>query len=166
MSYPTLFRRLLAAIYDSFLVLATVFIATALTMPFTQGDVSAGNKIYLSLYLVSVVYLFYAWFWTHGGQTLGMRAWQQKLVSTHSNSVSWKQSFIRFISGLPAWLLFITGILIWILSDKIELTETFSMLPLWSFTLLGFIWLVINHLPNNWRDKLSKTQVIVVTRDT
>ena len=162
MSHPTLFRRLLAAVYDSFLVLATIFIATAFTMPFTQGDLSGDRRIYLSIYLLTVVYIFYAWFWTHGGQTLGMRAWQQRLISNNGRSVSWGQSFIRFIAGLPAWLLFITGTIIWMLSEKIELTEMFSALPIWSFTLVGFIWVIINHLPNNWRDKLSKTQVIVV----
>ena len=161
MPHPTLFKRLLAAIYDSFLVLATIFVATAFTMPFTKGDVSADNRIYLSLYLVSVIFIFYAWFWTHGGQTLGMRAWQQKLVSMDGGAVSWKQSFIRFITGLPAWLLFITGTLIWMLPDKIKLPETFSELPIWSFTLVGLVWVVVNHLPNNWRDKLSGTQVII-----
>ena len=162
MVYPTLFKRLLAAIYDSFLLLATIFVATAFTMPFTNGDVSADNRIYLSLYLVSVIYIFYGWFWTHGGQTLGMRAWQQKLVSMGGGAVSWKQTFIRFITGLPAWLLFVTGILIWMLPDKIKLTETLSELPIWSFTLVGLIWVIINHLPSNWRDKLSGTQVISV----
>ena len=161
MVYPTLFKRFLAAIYDSFLVLATIFVATAFTMPFTNGDVSADNRIYLSLYLVSVIYFFYAWFWTHGGQTLGMRAWQQKLVSIEGGAVSWKQTFIRFITGLPAWLLFITGTLIWMLPDKIKLTGTLSELPIWSFAFVGLIWVIINHLPNNWRDKLSGTQVII-----
>ena len=162
MVYPTLFKRFLAAIYDSFLVLATIFVATAFTMPFTNGDVSADNRIYLSLYLVSVIYIFYGWFWTHGGQTLGMRAWQQKLASMEGGAVSWKQTFIRFITGLPAWLLFITGTLIWMLPDKIKLTEILSQLPIWSFTLAGLIWVIINHLPNSWRDKLSGTQVISV----
>lgn len=162
MTYPTLFKRLLAAVYDSFLVLATIFVATAFTMPFTHGDVSAGNRIYLSLYLLGVIYIFYGWFWTHGGQTLGMRAWQQQLISQNGSAVSWKQTFIRFITGLPAWLLFITGTLIWMLPDKIKLTETLSELPIWSFTLVGLVWVIINHLPNNWRDKLSGTEVISV----
>ena len=162
MVYPTLFKRLLVAIYDSFLLLATIFIATALTMPFTHGDISADHRIYMSLYLLTIIYIFYGWFWTHGGQTLGMRAWQQQLISIDGGEVNWKQAFIRYITGLPAWLLFITGTLIWMLPDKIGLTETLSELPTWSFALAGFIWVVINHLPNNWRDKLSGTQVISV----
>lgn len=160
MSYPTLFKRLLAALYDSFLVLATIFIATALTMPFTRGNVSADNKIYMSLYLLSVIYIFYGWFWTHGGQTLGMRAWRQKVVSIDGKSINWQQAFIRFITGLPAWLLFISGVLIWVLPEKIELIDSLLFLPRWAFTIIGLIWLWINHQPNNWRDKLSGTEVV------
>jgi uncharacterized RDD family membrane protein YckC len=160
MPYPTLFKRLLAALYDSFLVLATIFIATALTMPFTQGDVSAENKIFMSLYLLSVIYIFYGWFWTHGGQTLGMRAWRQQLVSIDGKAVNWQQAFIRFITGLPAWLLLISGILIWMLPEKIELADALLSVPRWSFIVVGLIWVWVNHQPNNWRDKLSGTEII------
>ena len=162
MVYPTLFKRLLAAIYDSFLVLATIFIATALTMPFTQGNISSGNRIYMSIYLLTVIYIFYAWFWTHGGQTLGMRAWQQKLISSDGGTVSWKQSFIRFITGLPAWLLFIIGLILWI---KTDIAESLTAIPGWVFTMAGGAWVLINHLNNNWRDKLSDTRVIVTVAD-
>lgn len=162
MVYPTLFKRLLVAIYDSFLVLATIFIATALTMPFTHGNISADHKIYMSLYLLSVIYIFYAWFWTHGGQTLGMRAWQQKLVSSDGSPVSWKQSFIRFITGLPAWSLFIIGLILWI---KTDIAELLTVIPGWVFAIAGAAWVVINHLNNNWRDKLSDTRVIITVAD-
>lgn len=163
MSYPTLVKRLLAAFYDSFLVLATIFIATALTMPFTQGNVSAENKIFMSLYLLSVVYIFYGWFWTHGGQTLGMRAWQQQLVSKDGKPVNWQQAFIRFITALPAWLLLISGIFIWALPEKIELTAALSSIPRGSFAIAGLVWVWANHQPNSWCDKASGTEVITTS---
>ena len=157
MSSPTLFKRLLAALYDSFLVLACVFIATAITLPFTKGNISANNNIYMSLYLLSVIFVFNGWFWTHGGQTLGMRSWKQKLVSIKGTAVNWQQSFIRFITALPAWFLFLVGIILWAKSD---IAESLTTIPAWLIATSGFIWLILNSIDNSWRDKLSGTHVI------
>ena len=162
MSHPSTFKRLLAALYDSFLILATAFIATALTLPFTKGEVASGNTIYMSLYLFIVIYIFYGWFWTHGGQTLGMRVWKQKLVQFDGSAVNWQQSLIRVITGLPAWGLFLIGSLVWMLPDKVKLTEALTHVPGWSLALAGFIWVLLDTRGNNWRDKVSGTHVITV----
>jgi uncharacterized RDD family membrane protein YckC len=156
--HPRLFKRLIAAVYDSFLILATIFIATALTLPFTKGEVAAQNKIYMSLYLLTVIYIFYGWFWTHGGQTLGMRVWKQKLVQLDGSFVTWKQSFIRVITGLPAWSLFFIGL---ILSIKTNIAESLTNIPAWLFAVSGFVWVLLDNRNNNWRDKLSGTQIVV-----
>ena len=159
MQHPTLFKRLLTALYDGFLILACIFIATALTMPFTKGEVESGNNIFMSLYLFAVIYLFYGWFWTHGGQTLGMRAWQQKLVTMDGKSVNWQQTFIRVITGIPAWLLFIIGLIFWM---KPAFSQTITSIPGWAFALAGCIWVLLDNRSGNWRDKLSGTQIITL----
>ena len=159
--HPTVLKRLTAAVYDGFLILATVFIASALTLPLTGGEATAANNIFMSLYLLAVIYIFYGWFWTHGGQTLGMRVWKQKF---DGSPVNWQQSFIRFITGLPAWGLFIIGLLLWMLPDKIELAEWLTHIPKWLFALTGFIWVLLNNKSNNWRDNISGTQVILVNK--
>lgn len=164
--YPTLLKRLLAAFYDGFLILATLFVATALTMPFTKGEVAANNHIYMSLYLFIVIYIFYGWFWTHGGQTLGMRVWKQQVVQLDGKTIDWQQAFIRVITGLPAWGLLLIGMLMWMVPDKIELTEELSNIPKWAFGLVGLIWVLLDNRSNNWRDKLSGTHVITVTDKT
>ena len=162
MSHPTLLKRLLAALYDCFLILASMFFATALTLPFTKGEIAAENNIYMSFYLFIVIYVFYGWFWTHGGQTLGMRVWKQKLIQLDGTAVTWQQTFIRLITGLPAWLLLLVGLLLWAFPGKIELTEPFATVPNWLFAITGFIWVLLDNRSNNWRDKLSGTQVITV----
>ena len=161
-THPSILKRLLAAFYDGFLILATLFFATALTLPFTKGEIAAGNNIYMSLYLLVVVYIFYGWFWTHGGQTLGMRVWKQQLVRVDGTAVNWQQTFIRLITGLPAWLLFLVGLLLWTVPDKIGLAEPLSGIPNWAFAVTGFIWVLLDNRSNTWRDKLSGTQVIIV----
>lgn len=164
--HPTLLKRLLAAFYDGFLILATIFIATALTLPFTKGEVATDNNIYMSFYLFAVIYIFYGWFWTHGGQTLGMRVWKQQLVQLNGAAINWQQAFIRVMTGLPAWSLFLIGTLMWMLPDKIELAEELSNIPKWAFGIVGFIWVLLDNRSNNWRDKLSGTQVITVKDKT
>ncbi len=159
MSYPSLLKRLFAALYDGFLILAMLFFATALTLPFTKGEIAAGNNIYMSLYLLTVIYIFYGWFWTHGGQTLGMRVWKQRLIAINDGAVNWQQSFIRFITGLPAWLIFFIGLILWI---KPGIAESLTTIPGWLIALTGFIWVLLDNRSNNWRDKLSGTQIIVV----
>ncbi len=74
---PAGLLRLLGAVaYDLLLWLAVLFLATALILPISGGDaLRAGNPLYTS-YLFMVSFFFYAWFWVHGGQTLGMRAWR------------------------------------------------------------------------------------------
>lgn len=162
-SHPTTLKRLLVALYDSFLILATTFIATALTLPFTKGEISADKNIYMSLYLFMVIYVFYGWFWTHGGQTLGMRAWKQRLVQLDGTTVTWQQAFIRVITGLPAWGLFLIGLLLWSAPERITLSKSLSVIPAWSLALVGFIWVLLDTRSNNWRDKLSGTHIIIAT---
>lgn len=164
--HPSPLKRLLADLYDSLLVLATLFFATAITLPFTKGVIAADKNIYMSLYLLTVIYLFYGWFWSHGGQTLGMRAWQQKLVSFDGHAVSWKQSFIRFITALPAWGLFFIGLLLWSFPDKIKIAATLTSIPNGTFVLVGFIWILLDTRSNNWRDKLSGTHIILVETES
>ena len=159
MPQPSLTKRLLAAFYDGLLIIATLFFATALTMPITKGEVAAENRIYMSIYLLVEIYVFLGWFWTHGGQTLGMRAWKQKLVQIDDQqAVSWKQAFIRFITALPAWLLLLIGLIFWI---KPDFAASLTTIPGWAFTVAGFFWVLFNNQNNNWRDKLSGTKIIL-----
>jgi len=100
----SLLRRLGAIVYDTLLLFAVLFIATALVLPLTEGTaIPAGHPLF-SLYILVICFLFYAWFWTHGGQTLGMRAWKLRLQQHSGAAVTWTQALLRF--GLAAlWLL-------------------------------------------------------------
>jgi len=50
-------------------------------------------------YLIAVVCLFFIWFWTHGGQTLGMRAWRLKIQRMDGSSITTLQAIIRLCTG-------------------------------------------------------------------
>jgi uncharacterized RDD family membrane protein YckC len=79
---PGFLRRLAAQVYDLFLLIALLFLATALLLPFTAGEaVSAQQTLIYRIYLAVISFFFYGWFWTHGGQTLGLRAWKIKVMT-------------------------------------------------------------------------------------
>ncbi|CAK0765771.1 RDD domain-containing protein [Gammaproteobacteria bacterium] len=114
---PTLVRRLAAMVYDFFLLFSLLFIAGFLSLPFTGGErVPPGNQLF-RLYLLVVSFLFYGWFWTHGGQTLGMRAWRLRVQRPNGSPVGWKQAALRFLAALVSWACLGLGFL-WILVDK------------------------------------------------
>ena len=57
------------------------------------------NTAYL-LYLLLLILLFYGWFWTRNGQTLGMAAWRIRVLSEDGLPPSWKQVLMRLGTAL------------------------------------------------------------------
>jgi len=124
----SLIKRLIAIVYDSFLLIALFFIVGIPISILTTFIFNAGNAIteehslyfvnqviiLLSLFMTSVG--FYVWFWTHGGQTLGMKTWRIKLVSDNTQGITQQQAIERYFSALFSWVCFGAGFL-WCLID-------------------------------------------------
>jgi len=112
----SLLRRLLAISYDCLLLTGLLFVATAALLPFTGGKaIHSGNILFL-LYLVFCSYLYFGWQWTHGGQTLGMRAWKIRLMGLDQNNVDWTMASKRFVLALLSWIFLGAGFF-WALID-------------------------------------------------
>lgn len=83
---PGLLRRLSALLYDLILLFGMLLLAATLVI--VPASALTGHEIWIEgwpmrlfqLYLVLVGYGFFAYFWRHGGQTLGMRSWRFRLV--------------------------------------------------------------------------------------
>lgn len=136
---PGLRRRLAALFYDGLLVLAIWFVVAALATALSGGRLAQPApplwmRALLQLALLTATWLFFAWFWTHGGQTLGMRAWRLKLVSVQGGTITWNQTVRRF-----------TGALL-------------SAAALG----LGYLWILIDPQHRSWHDRLSGTRLIVL----
>jgi uncharacterized RDD family membrane protein YckC len=111
-----LFRRLLAIAYDCLLLAGVLFMATAALLLFTGGNaIHSGNYLYL-LYLILCCHLYFCWQWTHGGQTLGMRAWKVRMITPAGGTISWRLASLHFSLALLSWLLLGGGFL-WALVD-------------------------------------------------
>lgn len=137
LSFPAigLFRRLMSIFYDLFLLTAILFLATALVNATNQGEAIDQSELYtffLQLVLSALSILYFGWFWTHGGQTLGMKTWKIKLIANDSQAINWKQVLIREITAIISWLLL--G--------------------------LGFIWSIFDKQKRSWHDITSNTRLI------
>ena len=95
----SLIKQLAAMLYDSMLIFAILFVATAVAIAFNRGEAIEASPLF-NLYLLLTVFTFYAWFWRKSGQTLGMRVWKIKLVSEFGGNPSWGISYLRLVFAL------------------------------------------------------------------
>lgn len=95
-------RRLAAVVYDALLLIAVLFFA-ALPVVLLHGGAVEGSILF-DVYLVGVAFAFYGWFWTHGGQTIGMRAWRVRVVRADGSPVRWADAGIRFAVAILSWI--------------------------------------------------------------
>ncbi len=157
-------RQLISLIYDGLLLIAVLLIASAITIPLTHAGIIKPNSPLLSLYLLTVCFLFYASFWVHGGQTLGMHVWHIRIKQKDGSAITWKQALIRFLSSLPAWGILTLGLIRQFVPEKIQANYftdwILALSPAW-LLVIACIWLVIDHWENSWRDKLSGTFMVM-----
>lgn len=133
--YAGLFRRLFSIFYDLFLLLAIYFIVSYAAIFLNHGKaIEPGDAFYpLFVFIIfGLSYLYFAWFWIHGGQSLGMKTWRIQLRSEDKGIIDWKIAGIRFISAIISWA--IAGI--------------------------GFLWALFDNKNRCWHDLASKTVII------
>ena len=131
---PSLIRRLAAMLYDALLLIALLLVATAvITLPL--GNPSGILLLVFQIFLFEIIpLLFFARFWTRGGQTLGMRAWRLKLVRMDGGEVTWNDAVKRHLAAILSFLVF--G--------------------------LGFIWILVDKQNLAWHDRLSRTRLLII----
>ena len=113
----TFTKRALAIIYDGLISIAVLLVATWVYTMIAgwivgwelyeqmaeAGQLSGDPGLTFVLFLV--LYLFFAYFWTRIGQTLGMQVWRVRIENLDGTSVSWTQALLRY--GTAAAVIFI-----------------------------------------------------------
>ncbi|QLQ31005.1 MAG: RDD family protein [Candidatus Thiothrix singaporensis] len=120
----SLLRRLGAMIYDTVLAgFSIVIVAGVIAVLFSKiTGVKLPDLLMVLLYL-ALAYGFFTWFWTHGGQTLGMRAWKIQVVGADNQPISQQQASLRFLWSAVCWLSLGIGFLV-SLTDRDKLAGT------------------------------------------
>ena len=126
-------RRLLALIYDALIVAAILILASAIGVGIaaaiyggdavTEGGVLVENP-FLFAWIIFCWFYYYFYCWTKTGQTLAMKTWRLKVVTTSGNEIQLWQALVRFFAGLGG-LSIITTILPqhWALHDQLSQTR-------------------------------------------
>jgi uncharacterized RDD family membrane protein YckC len=125
-------RRLAALAYD-FLLLGGVLVAyTFVVLAVRGGEAVPPGTGWFELSLAALCVAFFVWFWTHGGQTLGMLAFGLRVVVADGRPVGVRAALVRaaasLVSALPAGL--------------------------------GFWWALVDSERRCWHDRLSGTRVV------
>ena len=130
--YASAKHRLLSIVYDGLLLGAVLFIAMAIFIPIANSaGLESGHPVY-SVYFLLVCFLFYAGFWTHGGQTLGMKTWKMRLQQNNGDAITWPLALVRFITAIFSW----------------------------SAAGAGFVWSLFSPQKRTWHDFASKSVLI------
>ena len=94
-----LMKRLLINFYDLILLFAVLYFFTIPVIMISQGNAVLDN-IFYQIYLIMIIYLYYAWFWRKYNQTLGMKIWKIKIYSRYSLEITYYQSLKRIVIAL------------------------------------------------------------------
>lgn len=156
------FRRLSAFAYDILLLMALIVIAGFIALPFTGGEAPSPGNPYYQTYLFVLSYAFFAWFWTRGGQTLGMRAWRIRVQNEDGSSISWSQSLLRFMAGIAALVLIAAGIY---LTKNEPMSRLYILgIAAWVVFILSYLWIFIDKNKSAWHDNFSNCKVVVLPK--
>ena len=117
--------------YDWLLLASLLFSVTLLLILVRGGSAVEPGTWWYSAMLIVVAFLFYGWCWTHGGQTLGLRAWKLRVVTADGRALSWRDAGKRFMAAIA--LLLPPG--------------------------LGFAWALLDSDKRCWHDRLSGTRI-------
>ena len=141
-----LWRRLAAIIYDTVLLIGIwIVVGFLVTRAFgiEQARTIEGKEVILNPYyqyamfasMLGSAFLFFGWFWTHSGQTLGMQAWKIKVQNADGAAINWRQVALRYIAG------------------------PFALAPL----ALGYLWMLFDREHRTWPDLVSHSVVVKIS---
>ncbi|KMJ52236.1 RDD domain containing protein [Vogesella sp. EB] len=104
-THPGLLRRLASLCYEALLLGAVLLVAAAL---FTPLVVWSGNARWMSvlmqLFLALVMFGYFGYCWTRGGQTLAMKPWRLQLTLADGGALRWPHAAMRFVVALVLYL--------------------------------------------------------------
>ena len=145
-----LIRRLLAMVYDGLISIALLMVVTGIynsiykavvgagryKQLFESGATVAGKDPLLASVLFISLYLFFAYFWTFNGQTLGMQVWHIRIQNKDGSHISWLQALLRFLMG-------------WIS---------------WAAVGLGYFWVLVDRQGRSWTDRFSESVTVRIAK--
>jgi uncharacterized RDD family membrane protein YckC len=104
-------------LYESLVVFSILLIGFLLPQIVLSGFHFELPPRMLWLHVVLLLLAYFVWCWLNGGQTLPMKTWKLRLISSEGMPLRPLQAVLRYLAAWPSILLFGIGI-IWALFDK------------------------------------------------
>jgi len=125
-----LLRRCGAMLYDAFLLIALLMLATVPFIVARRGElVEPRDNLAYQVVLFVVIFGYFVGYWAWKGRTLGMQSWGLQLETTAHQVPGVGACTLRFFAALLSW-------------------ATFG---------LGFLWQLWDRDRRTWHDRLSGT---------
>ena len=110
------FLRIIASVYDFFLLLGVWFLVGSIALWLNDGIIL--NPALGSLLVFLSGWTFYSYFWIKNGQTLGMQVWKFRIINNadeNKDKITLKQTFLRYtvncgmlaLLGMPLFLIYV-----------------------------------------------------------
>jgi len=96
-STPSLVRRLFCMIYEALVMFGVLFVAVIIFTLVRHYPTAPQAKIFFQIYLYLVLLWYFTWFWTHGGQTVAMRAWRFRVQRIDGKPLRFWQACWRYV---------------------------------------------------------------------
>jgi uncharacterized RDD family membrane protein YckC len=153
---PGLARRLAAFVYEGVLLFGVVMIAGYLYSSLTQQRHALQGQAGLQAFLFAVLGIYFTWFWSHGGQTVAMRAWHVRLVTNEGHAVGQGRAFLRY---LASWIWFVPALAAAWLAGMHSTMQIFASI---AGGVLVYALLALLHPQHQfWHDALCGTRVVI-----
>jgi len=114
---PGIRRRLVCMLYESLVVFSILLIGFLLPQIVLSGFHFAPSPGMLWLHVFLLLLAYFAWCWLNGGQTLPMKTWKLRIISTEDTALRPLQAVLRYLAAWPSILFFGFGVF-WALFDK------------------------------------------------
>jgi len=145
-----LMRRLAAMFYDSLLCIALMMVVTLFYQQVLLRLLYGSDQLrvladagsldidpLLSTLLLFSLFGFFAKFWTHNGQTLGMQVWGIRIQNSDGRAIDLWQALLRFLIAIV------------------------SLLCLG----MGYWWMLIDKQKRTWHDIYSESQAVQLPKN-
>jgi uncharacterized RDD family membrane protein YckC len=110
---PSLRRRLACFVYEGALLFGVVIIAGYLFSTLSQQRHALMGRHGLQAFVFVILAIYFVWFWSRGGQTLAMKTWHMRLLTSGGQPVGQVRALMRY---LLCWVWFVPSLaLIWLM---------------------------------------------------
>ena len=152
---PALTRRLACLVYEGVLLFGVLMLTAFLFSTITQQRHALVGRHALQAFVFVVLGIYFTWFWSHGGQTVAMKAWHIRLVGPDGLPVTQRRAALRYVL---CWLWFLPSLAVLYLSGFPSPAVALSITAL---GVVGYAALALVHPQRQfWHDALSRTRLV------